>query len=91
MELERGWVGGVAEPLVPVVFKVHESSGVEDHGYLIVDVKVHLEGFKGHGGFGLGRCDLQPSAAPLNLTAARRCRLRRGHDNIEIIYTCTIL
>ena len=82
MEPDRGWV---AEPLVPVVFEVHESSGVEYHGYLIVDVKVHLEGFKGHGGLGLGRCDLQPSAAALNLAAARRSR--RGHDSIKYIYS----
>ena len=78
-------MGGVAEPLVPVVFEVHESSRVEHHGYLIIDVKVHLEGFKGHGGLGFGRCDLQPSAAALNLTAAHGSR--KGHDNIEIIYS----
>lgn len=66
------------EPLVPVVLEVHEPSRVEHHGYLIVDVELHLEGFKGHRGLCLGRCDLQPSATPLNLTATHRSRRERA-------------
>ena len=57
------------------MFKVHEPSRVEHHGYLVVDVEFHLERFKGHGGFGLCRCDLQSTTAALNLTAA----VERGH------------
>ena len=51
------------------MFKVHESSRVKHHCYLIVDIEVHLEGFKGYGRLGLGGCNLQSTAAALNLTA----------------------
>lgn len=58
------------KPLVSVVFKIHETSRVEHHGYLTINVELHLEGFKGYGGLRLRRRDLQSSAAALNLTAA---------------------
>ena len=74
------------EPLVPVVFKVHESSRVEHHGYLIVDVELYLEGFKVHGGFGLGRRDLQSTTAALNLAAGMDWG--RASQGNERVFTC---